>query len=96
MTNEELVARFKSGKTSACVECGRESTLWFGFASPCRYNGGSHQRFVEVDTTSGHEAAKVWAAYHGGMYYDRQRFEQSTSPLASLAKKLLRDLEEKG
>ena len=63
-------------KTKRCLECGTESILWFGFASGCRYNGGSHQHFEEVETTIEHERNKLRSAYSCCMYYDRESFEK--------------------
>ena len=64
-------------KTKRCIECGAEATQFFGFATPCRFNGGSHQKFEEVETTPKNEAAKLYSAYHGGgMWYDRQKFDE--------------------
>ena len=63
-------------KTRSCIECGAESTLWFGFATGCRYNGGSHQHFEEIPTTPEHEKNKLQAAYSCCMYYDRANFEK--------------------
>jgi len=66
-------------RTRRCIECGAESTLFFGFASPCRYNGGSHREIEEVETTEKHEAKKLWAAYHSCMWYDRINFSKHAS-----------------
>jgi len=63
-------------KTGRCIECGTEATLWFGFASGCRYNGGSHQKFEEIETTIEHERNKLRAAYSCCMYFDRANYEK--------------------
>lgn len=79
MKYEELIQAIRKGMplmTRRCVECGAESSLYFGFGSPCRYNGGSHQHFEEVPTTLQHEANKVRAHYSCCMWYDRERFDK--------------------
>ena len=64
-------------ETSVCGNCGNESILQFGFASPCRRHGGSHRNITIVASTKENEAAKLWGAYHGCPSFDRVRFDES-------------------
>jgi len=66
-------------KTKRCIACGAESTLFFGFSGPCRYNGGIHREIEEIETTEEHEKNKLWAVYHSCMWYDRANFNKHAS-----------------
>ena len=46
-------------ETALCQDCGKESTLYFGFGSPCRYNGGSHHNIITIPSTKEHEVNKL-------------------------------------
>ena len=79
MKYKEMIDAMLNGKkitTSRCVECGQESTFWFGFGTGCRYNGGSHQKFEEIETTLDHERNKVKSHYSCCMWYDREKFDK--------------------
>jgi predicted ATP-dependent serine protease len=91
MNDIDLVTRYKlRKKTSICQDCGVESTIWFGMATSCRKSeDGMHRNMVEVDTTEENEYAKLYGAYHGGMWFDRDRFMKSESPLAELGREIL-------
>jgi len=79
MKYEEMLNAIRNNlplTTRRCLECGAESTLWFGHGTPCRYNGGSHQKFEEIPTTLQDEINKVKAHYSCCMYYDRENFDK--------------------
>ena len=66
-------------RTRRCLECGAESTIFFGFTLGCRYNGGSHRHIEAVATTPEREAAKLAAAYASVPEFDRAAFERLAS-----------------
>jgi len=67
-------------ETALCQDCGKESTLYFGFGSPCRYNGGSHHNIITIPSTKEHEVNKLKAHYSCRMWFDRANFEKYAPP----------------
>jgi hypothetical protein len=62
--------------TARCIACGKEAVYYFGFASPCRFNGGSHPDHEEVETTLDHERVKVQACYSTCLGFERKLFDK--------------------
>ena len=63
-------------KAVVCQDCGKESIPYFGFASPCRYNNGSHHNFKLIDSTKKREQDKLRAAYSSVPSFDRANFDK--------------------
>jgi hypothetical protein len=72
----DAIREGKPFTTRQCQDCGAESTLFFGFVSGCRYNGGSHRTIIEVPTALENEANKLRAAYSCAMWFDREKFDK--------------------